>query len=302
MGTSIHAITAYHPQSDGQFKRTNQTVEIALRYALTRHPVKDFTDFLPAFKRTFNSSRNATTGRSPDEMIYGFNLNDSFGIVTDSPVQNLETERKMFQQEIQDSIAYANLSMKWRYDKRHIPFLLSPGDQAYLNLHNGYRIPGIKNKKLSVQRVGPFKVKRRISPLAYELELPSNMKIHPVISVTHLEPAPLDNDPFSRPHDNHPPPVEEQNLNAEWQAFEIETLLDRRFRRYGRGKKIIEYLVKWKGYGPEHNQWYGEDLLDSAVEYMLEYEFRKNDDLSRIFYLRALDQEPKARRGRPRKT
>ena len=49
---------------------------------------------------------------------------------------------------------------------------------------------------------------------------------------------------------------------------------------------------------------------------MLEYELRKNDDLSRISYLRAFDQEttvtpeeviqapaaPKPRRGRPRKT
>jgi hypothetical protein len=254
MGTSIHVTTVYHLQSNGQSERINQTVKIALRYALTRHPVKDFTDFLPAFKRTFNSNKNAITGRSPDEMIYGFNLNDSFGVVTDSPAQDLEVERKMFQQEAQDSIAYANLSMKWRYDKRHIPLFLSPDDRAYLNLHNGYRIPGVKNKKLSIQRVGPFKIKRRISPLAYELELLSNMKIHPVISVAHLEPAPFGNDLFSRSHDDHPPPVEKQNLNAEWQTFEIETFLDRRFRRYGRKKKIIEYLVKWKEYGPEHNQ------------------------------------------------
>jgi hypothetical protein len=143
--------------------------------------------------------------------------------------------------------------MKWRYDKRHIPFFLNSGDRAYLNLHDNYRIPGVKNKKLSIQRVGPFKIKRRISSLVYELELPSNMKTYPVISVTYFELAPLNNDLFSRSHNDHPPPVEKQNFNAEWQAFKIETLLDRRFRKYDRKKKIIEYLVKWKEYGLEHN-------------------------------------------------
>jgi hypothetical protein len=83
-------------------------------------------------------------------MIYGFNLNDSFGVMTDNPAQDLKTERKMFQQEAQNSIAYANLFMKWRYDKRYIFLFLNPGDRVYFNLYNGYRIPGVKNKKLLI--------------------------------------------------------------------------------------------------------------------------------------------------------
>jgi hypothetical protein len=113
------------------------------------------------------------------------------------------------------------------------------------------------------------------------------MKIHPVISVTNLEPVPPGEDPYKRPYNDHPPPVEEdRDMDDEWKSFYIEKLLDRRLRRYGRGKEIIEYLVKWTGYGPEFNEWYGEDLLDSAVELMLEYEIRKNDDPERIEYLR----------------
>ena len=238
----------------------------------------------------------------------------------------------MHQQEAQDSIAWANLAMKHRYDKHHIPLLLNPGDFVMLKLHHGYRVPGIKNKKLSIQRVGRFKIKRRVSPLAYELELPSNMKIHPVISVTNLEPLPPGEDPYKRRVNDHPPPIEEEdgtednNLDKEWKSFYIEKLLDKRLRRYGRGKKIIEYLVKWTGYGPEFNEWYGEDLLDNAVESMLEYELRQNSDTERIEYLRKLlaekekavaketeqrpegqeqrqegQEPPKRRRGRPRK-
>lgn len=39
--TAILTSTAYHPQTDGQSKRTNQTVEIALRYFVTSNSDDD---------------------------------------------------------------------------------------------------------------------------------------------------------------------------------------------------------------------------------------------------------------------
>src|SRR6266536_5394212 len=55
-----------------------------------------------------------------------------------------------------------------------------------------------------------------------------------------------------------------------------------------RQKKLIEYLVKWRGYGPEFCEWYGEDLLDDVVELILKYEFRINSYLECIDYLKKL--------------
>ena len=52
----------------------------------------------------------------------------------------------------------------------------------------------------------------------------------------------------------------------------MERVLASQQRRYGRGRSITEYLVRWKGYGPEHDEWYGEDLLDGCLETILDYE------------------------------
>lgn len=57
--------TAWHPQSDGQSERTNQTVEIALRYWLCGSET-DWRQFLPALRAILNNSPNRSTGVSCD--------------------------------------------------------------------------------------------------------------------------------------------------------------------------------------------------------------------------------------------
>ena len=42
-----------------------------------------------------------------------------------------------------------------------------------------------------------------------------------------------------------------QRSNEDWHECTVEKLAGRRKRRYGRGKPMIEYLVRWKGWGPE---------------------------------------------------
>ena len=54
-------------------------------------------------------------------------------------------------------------------------------------------------KKPGQQYAGPFKVLRRVGRLAYELEIPMHRRVHPVFTVTMLEPTPGTPHPFGRP-------------------------------------------------------------------------------------------------------
>ena len=49
----------------------------------------------------------------------------------------------------------------------------------------GYRL--LNMSALDVRKIGPFKVKDRVGKVAFELELPPHLKIHPVIPCVHLE-------------------------------------------------------------------------------------------------------------------
>ena len=99
--------------------------------------------------------------------------------------------------EATDAIKLAEACMSMYYDKRHQPVELS--GSAYIRLatgiKKGYWLPN--SLSLSVIKTGPFPIKRKVGNLAYELQLPKRMsRMHPIISVIHLEPAPPD--PYNR--------------------------------------------------------------------------------------------------------
>ena len=82
-------------------------------------------------------------------------------------------------------------------------------------------------------------VKEKVGKLAYRLQLPDAWKIHDVISVANLEPAPKGEDPFSRPGINETAPVE--NENTDFLSYEVERLVNQRIRRYSKGQLTTEY-------------------------------------------------------------
>jgi len=147
--------------------------------------------------------------------------------------------------EAKSAIHKAQDDMKRYYDRRRTPApVFNPGDKVFLDASDIRTTR--PSQKLSHQRLGPFVVERRIGPMAYCLKLPHRMKqLHPVFNVVKLTPAPDDPIP-GRKTEDHPPPIVIDG-EAEW---EVEEILDSRWhwRRF-------QYLIKWKGYGREHNSW-----------------------------------------------
>jgi len=70
-------------------------------------------------------------------------------------------------------------------------------------------------------------------------------QLHPVFNVVKLTPA-SDDPIIGRKTEDHPLPVVIDE-EAEW---EVEEILDSHWYQ-----RRFQYLIKWKGYGQEHNSW-----------------------------------------------
>ena len=113
-------------------------------------------------------------------------------------------------------------------------------------------------RKLRQRFVGPFQVLQRVGQTAYKLDLKGRfVGVHDVFHVSQLRPH-IPGGSSATP----PDPVE---IDGEAQ-YEVESLLRHRAQRGG-----TRYLVRWTGYGPEHDEWIHEDNLGHAKALLDQY-------------------------------
>jgi hypothetical protein len=116
-------------------------------------------------------------------------------------------------------------------------------DQVWLEAKN---LKTTTNRKLLPKHYGPYQIIEKISPMAYQLQLPVSMKIHNVFHVDLLSPYKV-TEVYGEPY-MHPPPI----IKEAEEQYEIDAILS--MRRYGR-KKMLQYLMHWKGYPHVDNSW-----------------------------------------------
>jgi hypothetical protein len=95
--------------------------------------------------------------------------------------------------------------------------------------------------------------------LAYKLELPETLKIHNVFYAGLL--SKVFEDP-QQPLTERPAPVTIEGK----EEYMVEAILDNKRR----GNKWL-YLIKWEGYGPEHNSWEPEENLQHSKDLIRKY-------------------------------
>jgi hypothetical protein len=129
----------------------------------------------------------------------------------------------------------------------------------------------VNKAKLGPQRIGPFAITEVLSKgRAFRLKLPPHYAIHDVISIAHLEPAPIPNtDPYERTVNSEDIVPVYRDGQEEW---ELETLIKKRVSNRSREP---EYLGRWKNCGPEWDQWLKLSDLEHAKELIEDFEKRQ---------------------------
>ena len=115
--------------------------------------------------------------------------------------------------------------------------------------------------------IGPFAVQDKVGPVAYRLQLPEGYLIHNVFHVSLLKKY------HAGKNVALPPPAEW--IDGDWE-YEVECILWHRVKKATNHGPRKEYLIKWKGYGPEYNTWEPESNLSNAQEAVQEYWARRS--------------------------
>ena len=108
------------------------------------------------------------------------------------------------------------------------------------------------SEKLKPRYYGPFRIIRRVGEMAYELELPTDSRVHYVFHVSRLKKA---------LGQHFVPSTVLPSLDDEGKLVLVpECIIDSRERQLRR-RTIREYLVKWRDLPKEDATWEGEDIL-----------------------------------------
>ncbi|KAJ9566749.1 hypothetical protein OSB04_002715 [Centaurea solstitialis] len=163
LGTSVDLSTTYHPQTDGQTERTIQTLEDMLR-ALC--PVR---------------STVWTQVQTPTQLVGS----GRESLLRPDIVQETTDKIKL----VQEKLKAARDRQKSYADNRRKPLEFQVGNRVLLKVSPWKGIIRFGKKgKLSPRFVGPFKVVERIGPVAYRLDLPSELSsIHDTFHVSNLK-------------------------------------------------------------------------------------------------------------------
>ena len=288
IGTLQNYSTAFHPQSDGQTERMNRVMEDVLRcYASTDEDSWDVQ--LPMVEFAINNSPAESTHQTPFVLNYGVHPRHPGLAQLVRPQQELSVAidtpcafelNQVATRDIPEVPAAVRFTQEMQAAIDHTKMLLHASRQRMMAIANPHRIEApfrvgdmvflstryIKLKykgcpKLMPRYVGPFPIVASIGSVSFRLQLPSKMRIHPVFHASLLKPY------VHRPGvAMHPRAV----VVDDEEEFVVDRLMDVKERtstkRVKHGKPQVRtyrsYLVRWAGYGPEHDQWLREDELE----------------------------------------
>ncbi|GKD09237.1 putative reverse transcriptase domain-containing protein [Tanacetum coccineum] len=234
---------AYHPQTDGQSKRTIQTLEDMLRaYILDFGGSWDV--HLPLVEFSYNNSYHFSERCVPFEALYGrkcrspimWNEVGEGQLVGPELVQ--ETTEKISQ--IKDRLKAARDRQKSYADKRRKPLEFSVGDYALL-------------------KVSPWK-----GPMAYQLDLPEELNgVHDTFHVSNLKKCLADL--------TLQVPLDEIRVDAKLNFLEYPLkILEREFKKLKRSRIAI-VKVRWNSKrGPEFT-WEREDQMKLTYPHLFSH-------------------------------
>jgi hypothetical protein len=142
LSVKLNLSTAFHPHTDGQTERVNQTLEAYMRNYCS-YQQDDWSDLLSLAEYAYNSAGSEATMFSPFWANYGFEPwtnwpNPKPSSEWDSPASSVTVSQWVaIWSRMHENLGKSQLRMAWWYDKHHLKVPdFKPGDEVMLDRHN----------------------------------------------------------------------------------------------------------------------------------------------------------------------
>ncbi|XP_024136818.1 uncharacterized protein LOC112151925 [Oryzias melastigma] len=183
LGITAIKTTPYHPQTNGMVERFNQTLKRMLQKFVS-DTGKDWDRWLPFLLFAYREVPQASTGFSPFELLYGWEVQGPLDLLKKSweakPTDTAERGVIQFVLEMRDRLARyreeaeknqqeAQRSRKMWYDQQARHRELQPGQKVLLLLPSS-------SSKLLAKWQGPYTIVRRMGPVTYEVYHPEKKR------------------------------------------------------------------------------------------------------------------------------
>lgn len=245
-------------------ERMNRTLEEYLRCFVG--PLQDDWDIhLANAEFAINSTVNSSIGMSPFEADLGFIPRNPLAMIVvasgaprSQPGVTFREKQLAILLRCQEAISQVQERMKDTFDRNRVEQTFNVGDRVYLSTqYLDPRHSGLPNSsKLGPKWIGPYSIVRKVHNHAYELNIQSGNRLHPVFNTSSLKPyrAPSR---LSRPHDV---------VLADGSVGQLVLGISGKRRR----KREVQYLVQWVG--EVKKTWEPVENLAQVPDLIAEYE------------------------------
>src|SRR3954453_1588809 len=232
LGTRLAMSTAFHPQTDGQTERANCTLEDMLR-AYISYRQDDWDTLLPAAEFACNNAPNASTQMTPFRLCHSRDPTHPYAQLTSFPdsipaAADFHRQQQNAIKQATDALVLAKANQEKYANQHRRDVSFSIGDKVLLSSSHIHLASQAQRptRKLQARFIGPYTIIAKVSPIAYKLELPPSLSIHPVFHVSLLHaytaPSTIANCVSTGPL---PPPAVTIDDHEE---YEVEHILDSR--------------------------------------------------------------------------
>jgi len=258
LGTKVHLSKAYHPQTDGQFERTIQTLEDMLRACMLDWGGR-WEKYLPLVEFAYNNSYHSSIGMPPFEALYGRPCRTPLCWTEVGERQDIKPEIIQESTEqvelLKNRLREAHDRQKSYADKRRKGLEFKVGDLVYLKMR---LFKGLnrwaKRGKLKSRYMGPYPIIERVGAVAYRLDLPADLAaFHDVFHISVLRKV------VTEPKLIISRPPEDLELDLSVKGKPVSIVSHR--ENGSRGKKVKSIQVCWERDGIQELSWESERMM-----------------------------------------